>query len=63
MKTHTAAALFFFGLIMTMFGVGGVENSVENTQLLAAVGVAIAGLGIMYAGTTALKVSEYYDNH
>jgi hypothetical protein len=63
MKTHTAAALFFVGLIMAMFGVGGVENSIETRDLLAGLAVAVAGLGLMFAGTSAMQVSEYYDHN
>ena len=61
MKTRTAMALFIFGLVLTMFGVGGVENSIEDTALLASVAVAALGLGLMYCGTLAVKNGEYYD--
>lgn len=61
MKTTTAFALFMFGLVLTMFGVGGVENSLTDTELLASVAVSALGLAIMYAGTLALRVSDYYD--
>lgn len=63
MKTHTAAALFFIGLIMAMFGVGGVENSIETRDLLTGLAVAVVGLAIMFAGTSAMQVSEYYDHN
>lgn len=61
MKTSTAMIMFFTGLIFTMFGVGGIENSITNLELMAGLAVAAVGLAIMYAGTLALKVSEYYD--
>lgn len=61
MKTNTAFGLFALGLILTMFGVGGVENSMTNTELLSAVAVSVVGLLVMYAGTSALRVSSYYD--
>ena len=61
MKTNTAGILFFVGLIVTMFGVGGVENSIADSELLLSVLVSAVGLGIMYCATQALKVSEYYD--
>jgi hypothetical protein len=61
MKTNTAFALFMFGLIMTMFGVGGVENSVANADLLSSVAVSVVGLALMYCATTAMQVSSYYD--
>ncbi len=61
MKTNTAMILFFLGLILTMFGVGGVENSLTNTELLSAVAVSILGLAIMYAGTLGVRNGSYYD--
>lgn len=61
MKTNTAMALFVFGLIMTMFGVGGVENSVTNTELLSGVAVSVLGLGLMYCGTLGVRNGRYYD--
>jgi len=61
MKTNTAMFLVITGMILTMFGVGGVENSITNTELLGALAVSVVGLLIMYAGTVAIRVSDYYD--
>ena len=61
MKTSTAMALFIFGLLLTMFGVGGVEQSVEDTALLSSVAVAGLGLALMYVATLAVKNGGYYD--
>lgn len=61
MKTTTAFALFMLGLILTMFGVGGVENSVTDSELVASVAVSALGLAIMYCGTIAMRVADYYD--
>jgi hypothetical protein len=61
MKTSTAFAVFILGLIMTMFGVGGVENSIATVDLLSSLAVSCVGLAIMYAATTAMQVSSYYD--
>ncbi len=61
MKTNTAMALFVFGLIMTLFGVGGVENSVTDGELLSSVAVAVLGLGLMYCGTLGVRNGAYYD--
>ena len=49
---------FFLGLLITMFGVGGVENSVTDPQLLMTVGVCIVGLFIMASGANALKYAK-----
>jgi len=62
MTTKTSMTLIMLGLILTAFGVGGVENSVNDTELLGACVVSIVGLLIMYCGTLAMRVSEYYDN-
>jgi nitrate/nitrite transporter NarK len=43
------------GIVGTMFGVGGVENSVTTEQLLASVGVAVTSLMLMYAGVELVK--------
>ena len=61
MKTNTGFALFIFGMLLTMFGVGGVENSITDTELLSAVAVAAMGLALMYAGTLGIRNGAYYD--
>ena len=61
MKTSTAFALFILGLILTMFGVGGVENSIADSELLSSVAVAVLGLGLMYCGTLGVRNGSYYD--
>jgi len=61
MKSSTATALTMIGLILTMFGVGGVENSITNTELLSSLAVSVLGLGVMYCGTLGLRNSSYYD--
>lgn len=50
-----AMFVFIVGLVVTMFGVGGVENSVTNTELLSSVLVAATGLGCMFCGTLMIK--------
>jgi hypothetical protein len=61
MTSKTAAVLAVLGFLLTAFGVGGVENSITDTELLAAVAVSITGLALMYCAISALKVSDYYD--
>lgn len=62
MTSKTAAILGFLGFLLTAFGVGGIENSITNSELFGAMLVSITGLAIMYCAVAALKVSEYYDN-
>ena len=59
MTERTAFILFMFGLVLTMFGVGGVENSITDEQLLSGVAVSIVGLGIMLCGTLGIAQNDY----
>jgi uncharacterized membrane protein YgdD (TMEM256/DUF423 family) len=61
MNTRTAGILAFLGFLLTAFGVGGIEQSINDSELFGAMIVSITGLAIMYCGVAALKVSEYYD--
>jgi hypothetical protein len=45
----------FLGIVGTMFGVGGVENSVDTEQLIASIGVAVTSLMLMWAGVQLVK--------
>jgi hypothetical protein len=46
---------FILGLIVTMAGVGGVENSIENSELFLAVAVSLLGLSVMHVGTNTMR--------
>ena len=61
MTSQTAAILGILGFLLTAFGVGGVENSISDSELFGSMIVSITGLCIMYCSIAALKVSEYYD--
>jgi len=61
MTSNTAAILGFLGFLLTAFGMGGIENSINDSELFGSVVVSITGLAIMYCAIAALKVSEYYD--
>jgi len=61
MTSKTAAILGFLGFLLTAFGVGGIENSINDSELFGAMVVSITGLAIMYCSVAALKVSDYYD--
>jgi hypothetical protein len=60
MTERTAMILIVTGLIFTLFGVGGVEASITDTELVTSLVVSIIGMLIMYSGTLALKVSDSY---
>lgn len=61
MNTRTAGILIILGMILTFGGVGGIETSTTDTDMLGAMIISIVGLLVMYAGTLALRVSSYYD--
>ena len=61
MTSRTAGILGFLGFLLTAFGVGGIEQSIGDSELFGAMVVSITGLAIMYCAVAALKVSEYYD--
>jgi hypothetical protein len=61
MTSRTAGILGFLGFLLTAFGVGGIENSINDGELFGSMLVSITGLCIMYCAVAALKVSEYYD--
>ncbi len=61
MKTKTAFGMFILGMILTMFGVGGVENSVEKTALFSSLAVSGLGLLVMWVSTLGVRNGSYYD--
>ena len=64
MTSRTAGILGILGFLLTAFGVGGVENSITDGELMGSVLVSITGLAIMYCAVTALKINDstnYYE--
>ena len=49
---------FIVGMLLTFGAVGGIENSVANTELAYSVLVAIVGVAIMASGVNALKGNQ-----
>ncbi len=58
MSEKSAFFLFIMGLLMTGFGVGGVEQSISNYELFASVVTALTGLSIMGCGVLAIKTQN-----
>ena len=50
--------LFFTGLITTMFGVGGVEQSITDLELLQSLAVSATGLAIMWCSTLMMRAES-----
>ncbi len=49
---------FFFvmmGLLLTMLGVGGIENSLTDTELLQSLAVSVVGLLFMWVATLMIR--------
>jgi hypothetical protein len=58
MSEKSAMFVAMVGLIMTVGGVGGIENSISNTELLDSVIVAVVGLMVMGCGVLAIKTQQ-----
>lgn len=50
--------MFFTGLVTTMFGVGGIEQSITNTELLQSIGVSVTGLAIIWCSTLMMRAES-----
>jgi hypothetical protein len=60
MNKDSANILILVGLLVTFGGVGGIENSMNDTDLMGAMVVSIVGMLIMYCGLLATKVLDSY---
>ena len=60
MTERGAFAVFIAGLLLTMLGVGGVENSITDSELFSSVVVSVLGLLAMYAATLGFRNAQYY---
>jgi hypothetical protein len=58
MNRTAANFLIIVGLLITFGGVGGIETSVNDTDMLGAGIVAIVGLLTMYCGLLATRVLD-----
>ena len=60
MTERGAMTVFIAGLLLTLLGVGGVENSMTNSELFSSVIVAALGLLAMWAATLGFRNAQYY---
>ena len=58
MSEKSAMFVAMVGLVMTLGGVGGIENSITNAELLDSLIVAVVGLAIMGCGVLAIKQQQ-----
>ena len=61
MTTKTSALMFFFGLLLTLGAVGGMENPEQINYLWEQIACAAVGLGMMWVGTLGMNTADYYD--
>jgi hypothetical protein len=61
MTTKGAMFVFIAGLILTLGGLGGVEHSITNDDLVGSMLLAILGLLAMYAGTLGFRNAHLFD--
>ena len=61
MTSKQAMFVFIVGLIITFGAVGGIEQSVSNSDLMSSMVIAIVGLLTMYCGMLGIKGADYYD--
>ncbi len=58
MTANQSMFVFIVGLLMVMLGVGGVEGSITNAELILGLVVSGVGLLVMWAGTLGLRVLD-----
>lgn len=61
MTSKQAMFVFIVGLVITFGAVGGIEQSVSNSDLMSSMVIAIVGLLTMYCGMLGIKGADYYD--
>jgi hypothetical protein len=61
MKSSTAMFVFITGLLVTFGAVGGIEQSVTDSDMMSSMVIAIVGLLVMYAGMLGIRNAHMYD--
>jgi drug/metabolite transporter (DMT)-like permease len=61
MKTSTAAAMGFLGVLMVFGAVGGMEDPTKADYFAEQLAIALVGLGLMFCATLGLENSRYWD--
>jgi hypothetical protein len=46
------------GLLLTMGGVGGIENSITDTELVTATALSILGCAVMWCGVRMMQILD-----
>ena len=61
MTSKASMFVFITGLLVTFGAVGGIEQSVTDSDMLSSMVIAIVGLLTMYCGMLGIKGAAYYD--
>ncbi len=48
----------FTGLILVMGGVGGIENSITDTELLSSTAISVLGCAVMWCGVRMIQILD-----
>jgi hypothetical protein len=54
----SAGFLMFTGLILVMGGVGGIENSITDTELLSGTVISFLGCAVMWCGVRMMQILD-----
>jgi hypothetical protein len=54
----SAGFLLFTGLILVMGGVGGIENSVAEAELLSSTVISLLGCAVMWCGVRMMQILD-----
>jgi hypothetical protein len=60
MSKQSALYLIALGLLLALGGVGGVEHSVTDIEMLQSLLVAVMGVLVLWCGTLGLRNSKYF---
>jgi hypothetical protein len=55
---NSATFLMITGLLLTMGGVGGIENSVTDADMGTALLISILGMGVMWCGVRMMQILD-----
>lgn len=55
---NSATFLMITGLLFTMGGVGGIENSISDNDLFTATMVSLLGCAVMWCGVRMMKILD-----
>ena len=55
---NSATFLMITGLLLTFGGVGGIENSITDSELITATAVSLLGCAVMWCGVRMMQILD-----